>query len=400
MGKEWNREMTYNFDERVPRKGTYSEKWDTGQELFGDPDVLPLWVADMDFRCAPAIVQAVTERAKLGIYGYTSRPKEYLEAITGWLERRHNWNVHPSWLTDTPGVVPALSVAVQVLTEPGDRVILQSPVYNPFYDVIRNNGREVAENPLILKDGRYRMDYDHLESLMQDGAKLLLLCSPHNPGGRVWTREELERVGELCLNYGVKVVSDEIHSDLVFAEYRHVPFASMSEALAGITITCAAPSKTFNIPGLATAYTIIPNVAIRKQFSERIKAQAIGSLNFFGPTATIAAYTQSEEWLDAVLIYIRANRDFAVAYLAEHLPAVVPVLSEGTYLLWLDCRALGWKKAEMKQVMYKEAKIAFTEGSIYGQNGEGFLRINLACPRSLLEEALERFCTAVAAHHA
>lgn len=183
--------MTYNFDEHVTRRGTYSEKWDLGQELFGDPDVLPLWVADMDFRCAPAIVQAVTERAKLGIYGYTSRPKEYLEAITGWLERRHGWNVHPSWLTDTPGVVPALSAAVQALTEPGDQVILQSPVYNPFYDVIRNNGREVAENPLILEDGRYRMNYDHLESLMQGGAKLMLMCSPHNPGdgsgpGRSW----------------------------------------------------------------------------------------------------------------------------------------------------------------------------------------------------------------------
>ncbi|WP_178019453.1 MalY/PatB family protein [uncultured Paenibacillus sp.] len=390
--------MTYDFDERLPRRGTFSEKWDHGRELFGDPDVLPLWVADMDFRCAPAIVEAVTERAKLGIYGYTTRPKEYLEAITGWLERRHGWSVDASWLTDTPGVVPALGVAVQELTEPGDRVILQSPVYNPFYDVIRSNGREVAENPLILEEGRYRMDYVQLESLMQDGAKLLLLCSPHNPGGRVWTRDELERLGELCLKYGVKVVSDEIHGDLIFKEHLHVPFASLSEAHAGITVTCAAPSKTFNIPGLATAYTIISNVAIRKRFAERVQALAIGSLNYFGPSATIAAYTQSEDWLDAVLDYIRDNRDFAVATLAERLPAAVPVLSEGTYLLWVDCRALRWSKAQMKQVMYKEAKIAFTEGSIYGQNGEGFLRINLACPRSLLHEALERFCAAVTAN--
>ncbi|MNW46230.1 Cystathionine beta-lyase PatB [compost metagenome] len=392
--------MTYHFDERLPRRGTYSEKWDLGRELFGDPDVLPLWVADMDFRCAPAIVEAVTERAKHGIYGYTSRPKEYLDAITGWMERRHGWKVDASWLTDTPGVVPALGVAVQVLTEPGDQVILQSPVYNPFYDVIRNNGREIAENPLILENGHYRMDYVQLESLMQGGAKLMLLCSPHNPGGRVWTLEELERLGELCLKYGVKVVSDEIHGDLVFADHRHVPFASLSEAHAGITITCAAPSKTFNIPGLSTAYTLISNVAIRKSFAERIKTLAIGSLNYFGPSATIAAYTQSEDWLDAVLDYIRANRDFAIAYLATHLPAAAPNLSEGTYLLWVDCRALGWDKAQMKQMMYKEAKIAFTEGSVYGQNGEGFLRINLACPRSLLQEALERFCTAAAARNA
>ncbi|MGG3456077.1 MalY/PatB family protein [Paenibacillus rhizolycopersici] len=392
--------MTYHFDERLPRRGTYSEKWDLGRELFGDPDVLPLWVADMDFRCAPAIVEAVTERAKHGIYGYTSRPKEYLDAITGWMERRHGWKVDASWLTDTPGVVPALGVAVQVLTEPGDQVILQSPVYNPFYDVIRNNGREIAENPLILENGHYRMDYVQLESLMQSGAKLMLLCSPHNPGGRVWTLEELERLGELCLKYGVKVVSDEIHGDLVFADHRHVPFASLSEAHAGITITCAAPSKTFNIPGLSTAYTLISNVAIRKSFAERIKTLAIGSLNYFGPSATIAAYTQSEDWLDAVLDYIRANRDFAIAYLATHLPAAAPILSEGTYLLWVDCRALGWDKAQIKQMMYKEAKIAFTEGSVYGQNGEGFLRINLACPRSLLQEALERFCTAAAARNA
>ncbi|MBM6996737.1 pyridoxal phosphate-dependent aminotransferase [Paenibacillus sp. DXFW5] len=392
--------MTYHFDERLPRRGTYSEKWDLGRELFGDPDVLPLWVADMDFRCAPAIVEAVTERAKHGIYGYTSRPKEYLDAITGWMERRHGWKVDASWLTDTPGVVPALGVAVQVLTEPGDQVILQSPVYNPFYDVIRNNGREIAENPLILENGHYRMDYVQLESLMQSGAKLMLLCSPHNPGGRVWTREELERLGELCLKYGVKVVSDEIHGDLVFADHRHVPFASLSEAHAGITITCAAPSKTFNIPGLSTAYTLISNVAIRKSFAERIKTLAIGSLNYFGPSATIAAYTQSEDWLDAVLDYIRANRDFAIAYLAAHLQAAAPILSEGTYLLWVDCRALGWDKAQIKQMMYKEAKIAFTEGSVYGQNGEGFLRINLACPRSLLQEALERFCTAAAARNA
>ncbi|MNO25145.1 Cystathionine beta-lyase PatB [compost metagenome] len=392
--------MTYHFDERLPRRGTYSEKWDLGRELFGDPDVLPLWVADMDFRCAPAIVEAVTERAKHGIYGYTSRPKEYLDAITGWMERRHGWKVDASWLTDTPGVVPALGVAVQVLTEPGDQVILQSPVYNPFYDVIRNNGREIAENPLILENGHYRMDYVQLESLMQSGAKLMLLCSPHNPGGRVWTREELERLGELCLKYDVKVVSDEIHGDLVFADHRHVPFASLSEAHAGITITCAAPSKTFNIPGLSTAYTLISNVAIRKSFAERIKTLAIGSLNYFGPSATIAAYTQSEDWLDAVLDYIRANRDFAIAYLATHLPAAAPILSEGTYLLWVDCRALGWDKAQIKQMMYKEAKIAFTEGSVYGQNGEGFLRINLACPRSLLQEALERFCTAAAARNA
>lgn len=392
--------MTYHLDERTQRRGTQSEKWDHVQELFGDPDVLPLWVADMDFKCPPAVVRAVTERAKLGIYGYTLRTKEYLEAIAGWFLKRHGWRLDPSWLTDTPGVVPALSVAVQTLTEPGDEVILQSPVYNPFYDVIRKNGRKVAENPLVLQDGRYHIDYAQLESLMQNGAKLLLLCNPHNPGGRVWSKEELERLGELCAKYGVKVVSDEIHCDLVFRENRHYPFASLSQAHADMTVTCLAPSKTFNIPGLVTSYTVISNPELRQKFAARIEALAIGSVNYFGPTAAMAAYNESEDWLDAVLDYVYGNRDFTIAYLSEHLPQLSPVLSEGTYLLWVDCRALGLGAAELKRLMYKEAKVAFTEGSIYGSNGEGFLRINLACPRSLLTEALELFTAAVTARKA
>ncbi|MGG6314413.1 MalY/PatB family protein [Paenibacillus macerans] len=389
--------MTYQLDERMPRRGTLSVKWDLGQELFGDAGVLPLWVADMDFKCAPAIVEAVTERAKLGIYGYTTRTQEYLDAITGWFQKRHGWSIDASWLTDTPGVVPAISVAVQAFTEPGDAVILQSPVYNPFYDVILKNGRRVAENPLLLRNGRYDMDYGHLESLMQNGAKLMLLCSPHNPGGRVWSKDELVRLGELCAQYGIKVVSDEIHCDLVFKEHRHYPFASLSPAHADRTVTCLAPSKTFNMPGLESSFTVISNPQMRERFADRIDALAIGSVNYFGPAATIAAYNESEDWVNAVLEYVRSNRDYTVAYLAEHLPQLTPVLSEGTYLLWVDCRALELGSAELKELMYREAKIAFNEGSIYGNGGEGFLRINLACPRALLTEALERFSAAVAA---
>ena len=387
--------MNYRLDERINRRGTWSEKWDTGQQLFGDPDVLPLWVADMDFACAPAIVEAVTERGKQGIYGYTLRPKEYIDAITGWFSRRHDWRVESAWLTDVPGVVPALSIAVQALTEPGDAIIVQPPVYNPFYDVIRRNDRKVAENPLILENGHYRMNYSELEALMQDGAKLLLLCSPHNPGGRVWTREELEEVGSLCTRYGVKVVADEIHCDLVFRGHRHLPFASLSEAHAQMTVACLAPSKTFNIPGLATAFTVIPNPEVRQRFNDRLKALALGSVNYFGPAATMAAYNQSEDWLEAVLQYVQDNRDYAIEYLSSRLPEVEPMPSEGTYLLWVDYRELGLSGTELKRLMYREAKVAFTEGSIYGTNGEGFLRINLACPRSLLTEALERFVAAM-----
>ncbi|MBQ4898295.1 pyridoxal phosphate-dependent aminotransferase [Paenibacillus sp. Marseille-P2973] len=391
--------MTYEFNERTMRRGTLSYKWDQGQTLFGDEEVLPLWVADMDFKCSPAIIQAVTERAAQGIYGYTIRSKDYLNAITGWFQRRHGWNVDESWLTDSPGVVPSLSLAVQSLTEPGDEIILQSPVYNPFYDVIQRNGRKLAESPLLLKNGRYEMDYEKLETLMSGGAKLLLLCSPQNPGGRVWTKEELVRLGDLCVKYDVKVIADEIHCDLVFPGHQHFPFASLSEQFAERTITCLAPSKTFNMPGLSTSFTVISNPRLKRRFDERIHALSIGSVNFFGPPATIAAYNDSEPWLDALLTYVAANQEFAISYLSNHLPALVPVRSEGTYLLWLDCRALGLDSKELKQLMYKEAKIAFNEGSIYGREGEGYLRINLACPRDLLAEALDRFTSAVNARN-
>ncbi|MCA1291979.1 pyridoxal phosphate-dependent aminotransferase [Paenibacillus sp. alder61] len=387
--------MSHDFNERTLRRGTLSYKWDQGENLFGDPEVLPLWVADMDFKCAPAIVRAVNERAAQAIYGYTIRTEEYVQAITGWFRRRHHWDIDAAWLTDSPGVVPSLSIAVQSLTEPGDAVILQSPVYNPFYDVILKNGRKLAESPLLLKENRYEMDYDRLEELMKDGAKLLLLCSPQNPGGRVWTKEELVRLGDLCVKYDVKVVADEIHCDLVLPEHRHFPFASLSEAFAERTVTCLAPSKTFNIPGLQTSFTVISNRELKRKFDRMIEALGIGSVNFFGPSATMAAYNESEDWLDALLGYVKANQEFAVRYLDEHLPELTPVPSEGTYLLWVDCRKLSLSSAELKRLMYKEAKIAFNEGSLYGRNGEGFLRINLACPQDLLKEALDRFSSAV-----
>lgn len=387
--------MSYSFDDRINRKGTQSLKWDQAVILFGGPDVLPLWVADMDFACPPAVVEAVTERSRHGIYGYTVRTDEYSAAITNWFSQRHEWEIKSSWLTDTPGVVPSLSIAVQTLTDPGDEVILQSPVYYPFFDVITHNGRKVAENPLLLRDERYEMDFEHLETLMQSGARLLLLCSPHNPGGRVWTREELERLLSLCVKYNVIVVTDEIHCDLVFEGHKHYPFASLSEEAAGRTITCLAPSKTFNMPGLQTSFTVISNRQLKQKFDQRIQALGIGSVGFFGPPATIAAYNEGGPWLDELLKYVQANHQFAVDYIGQHLPELAPVPSEGTYLLWVDYRKLNLSTSQLKQLMYSDAKVAFTEGSIYGQTGAGFLRINLACPRDLLVEALERFGAAV-----
>lgn len=383
-----------DFNRINDRKHTHSYKWDYVSKLFGSEDVLPLWVADMDFESPPAVKEVLQRRAAEGIYGYSFKPEESTEALIKWYARKHDWQLQEAWITDSPSVVTSLSLAVDLYSEPGSKVILQSPVYYPFYDVIRNNGREVASNPLIERDGRYEMDYDHLEQLMKDGARLLLLCSPHNPGGRVWEREELLKLGELCLRYGVKVVSDEIHCDLVLPGHRHIPFASLSPELAEITITCIAPTKTFNMPGLHISSIVTTNKQMKQAFDQRIKTLSLHMSSFFGPLAMQAAYEHGEAWLDELLQYVQGNVDYAIQYFAEHLPQIKPFRPEGTYLLWIDCRSLGLDVPGLKNLMYKEAKVAFNEGSTFGAEGTGFLRINLACPRAIVQEALQRFCTA------
>lgn len=387
--------MKYDFDRIVDRKNTHSYKWDQLERLFGNPDILPLWVADMDFESPPAVREALLKRAGQGIYGYSVRSKGYVDSILGWFARRHNWELRPDWLSDSPGIVTSLSIAVELFSEPGSPVILQSPVYYPFYDVIRLNGRQVAANPLRLTNGKYEMDYEHLEKLMRDGAKLMLLCSPHNPGGRVWSRSELERLAELCLKYGVMVVSDEIHCDLALPGHRHTPFATLSDEVAAITLTCLAPTKTFNLPGLQTSFIVASNRDIKRNFDRRIKALSLHMTSFFAQDAVQAAYESGDAWLDELLLYLQGNLDFAIAFLNRHLPEIKPMRPEGTYLLWVDCRELGLDAGGLKDLMYRQAGVAFNEGSVFGPEGEGFLRINFACPRSLLERALERFRDAV-----
>lgn len=386
--------MTYDFDRILDRRNTNSYKWDQSERLFGDKDVLPLWVADMDFESPPAVVEALVKRASQGTYGYTVRSESYVNAITGWFARRHGWAIDPKWLTDTPGIVPALSLAVELFSEPGGQVILQSPVYYPFYDVIKMNGREVAKNPLVINNGRYEMDYAHLEQLMQGGAKLMLLCSPHNPGGRVWELGELEKLAELCLKYGVIVVSDEIHCDLALPGHKHIPFASLSDEIAQRTLTTLAPTKTFNLPGLQSSFVAIPNPELKRKFDYRLKTLSLHMMHFFNVDAVSAAYNEGEAWLDELKIYLQGNVDYAIRYLNEELPEVKPMRPEGTYLLWIDCRGLGLDIPGLKDLMFKKAKVAFSEGSVFGTEAEGFLRINLACPRAILQEALERFCGA------
>lgn len=387
--------MKYDFDKRLDRTNKASYKWDQSEKLFGREDILPLWVADMDFEAPKEVVDAITQRAKQGIYGYTVRTQAYYDAIMGWLSRRHGWSIQQDWISSSPGIVPALSLMVLAFTEPGDRIILQSPVYYPFYDVIKMNGRTVVDNSLVLEDGYYTFNYDQLEEQAQAGAKMLLLCSPHNPGGRVWKKEELERIGEICLKYNVLVVVDEIHHDLVFAGHKHVPFASLSEAFLNNSITCIAPSKTFNLAGLQAASIIIPNEQLRHTYNSLLKTLSIHMESFFGLTAIESSYTHGDEWLDQLLNYLEGNLDVLMDFVQKRLPQVKVIKPEGTYLVWMDCTSISNDPKVLKQLMFEKAGVAFSEGSVFGKQGAGYLRVNIACSRSLLLEAMERFSSAV-----
>jgi cystathionine beta-lyase len=388
--------MTFNFDRIIDRSHTHSYKWDQSEKLFGNKDILPLWVADMDFESPPAVQAALQQRVSKGIYGYTIKSETYTNAIVQWFKRRHEWDIKPQWITDSPGIVTSLSLAVELYSEPGSSVIVQSPVYYPFYDVIRMNNREVAINPLLIRNGRYEMDYAQLEQLMINGSKLLLLCSPHNPGGRVWDRDELLQLGALCIKYGVTVVSDEIHCDLILPGHKHTPFASLSEEIADITLTCLAATKTFNLPGLQTSYIVASNSDIKRKFDYRLKTLSLHMAHYLSQDAVQAAYETGDEWLDELLVYIEGNVQLTISYLEQHLPDVKPMRPDGTYMIWLDCRGLGLTVSGLKELMFHKAGVAFSEGSVFGIEGEGWLRINLACPRAYLQTALERFCLAAA----
>lgn len=386
---------TYNFDTVYDRANTASYKWDQSIALFGHEDVIPMWVADMDFPAPAEVVEAIKQRAAHGIYGYTIKTQGYYDAIISWQKRRHQWEIQQEWISTSPGVVPALSILVEILSEPGDQIILQSPVYYPFFEVIRMNGREVVNNELLVENGRYVMDFAKLEAQMAAGAKVMLLCNPHNPGGRVWTREELERLGQLAVKHGVIIVSDEIHGDLTFTGHRHIPLASISEAIAMNTVTCIAPSKTFNLAGLQASNVILPDARIRRLYNHRLKALSLHMESYFGGIATESAYTHGEVWLEQLLIYLEGNLDALVEFFQAQLPQCKVMRPEGTYLVWVDCRAISDQPAELKSLMFDEAKVAFTEGSVFGSGGQGFLRINIACPRSLMLKGLEQFAAAV-----
>lgn len=387
--------MRYDFDKKIDRMNTASIKWDEVENMYGDKEILPMWVADMDFLAPAPVIEALKKRAEHGVFGYTTRSESYLESVVGWMEKRHQWTVEKDWLCHSPGVVSGLSLIVDAFTEPGDKVIVQPPVYYPFTNVVVKHGREVVNNPLKFEEGHYTMDFDDLKQKLDPSVKLLILCSPHNPVGRVWTKEELTKLGDICLEQGVIVVSDEIHFDLIYKDYKHVPFASLSPDFASNSVTCTAPSKTFNLASLQTSNIIIPNDGLRDIYKKELETYSLGLPNAFGVVATEAAYREGDEWLEQCIDYVKGNLDFLTHYLETNLPKIKVIPPEGTYLVWLDCRELGLHEKKLEELMLKQAKVAFDEGYIFGPGGEGFTRINLACPRSVLEEGLRRVEKAV-----
>ncbi len=391
--------MKFDFDKIIDRTGTASFKWDLVDGIFGGTGLLPLWVADMDFESPPEVVAALVQRAKHGVYGYTAPMPEYYQAVADWFDRRHAWRITPEWIVTAPGVMPALNLLIQTFTEPGDGIIVQKPVYYPFMRSIKNNGRRVINNPLKLEGNAYRIDFDDLERKAGDpAARLMILCSPHNPVGRVWTKEELKRIGEICLAHDVLVVSDEIHCDLIFAGHRHVPYGSICSEFLMKSVTCTAPSKTFNLAGLQTANLVIASLDLRQRYNRTIDCLGLRWPNLFGAEALIAAYRHGDKWLDQLMEYLSCNLAFLKEFIAANMPRVRVIEPEATYLVWLDFREFGLDTEALKVLMRKGARLALDDGYVFGSpEGDGFERINIACPRSILEEALTRMREALAA---
>ena len=386
----------YDFDEVIERRGFGSIKWDFTEKYFPEKDILPMWVADMDFRSPGPVIEAMRKAVDHGLFGYAGVPESYCNAVKAWMKKRHNWEIEKEWMVYSPGVVPALHMLITALTDPGDEVIVQPPVYFPFFDAIKCHNREILENPLQLEGSQYIMDLAELKQKITPRTKMMILCSPHNPIARVWKREELERIGEFCLEHNIVVVSDEIHSDLVYTGFKHIPFASISELFAQNCVTCTAASKTFNLPGLQTSNIIIPNPDLRKKFKEMEGGYGFASPNIFGIVATEAAYRYGEEWLTQLLKYLEGNIKFLSDFISQRIPGLKVIQPQGTYLLWLDFRDCGIDQAKLGNFVREDARVALEPGFIFGCKENGFERMNIACPRSTLEEGLHRIERAVA----
>jgi cystathionine beta-lyase len=387
--------MEYNFDEIIDRRDTYAEKYMELEKLYGTSDVIPLWVADMDFKAAKPIVDAIKERTENGIFGYTSRPDSYYEEVCKFQKKRKNWDIDKKLMSFSLGVMPTICMIIKELTNPGDKIIIQTPVYRPFYNAVKEAPRELLESPLKETAGSFIMDYEDIEEKAKQGAKYFILCSPHNPIGRVWSYDELKKLGDICLEYGIKVISDEIHSDLILWGNKHTTFSSISEAFRSITITCVAASKTFNLAGLQSSIVVFPDEGMKAKFDLAWARLHVECNNCFSMAATQAAFEYGEEWLEQLIKYIEGNVTFAMEYLRKYIPSIRPICPEGTYLVWLDCRQLGLNGQQLNKFMVFEAGLAMSAGTYFGKNGEGFMRMNVACPRAILEKALVQLRAAI-----
>lgn len=387
--------MHYDFDEPINRENTGSFKFDYTGEYFGTSDLIPMWVADMDFRTPDFIMEAIRNRTEHEILGYSIRPESFFQAIINWYQHRQNWAIERDWILFSPGVVAALSMAVNAFTREGGKVIVQPPVYHPFFSVVRDNKRELVYNTLIEEEGHYRMDLDDLKQKIDKDTKLLILSYPHNPVGRVWSPAELKELADLCLENNIVILSDEIHSDLVLPPYLHTPLSTLSDEIAQNTVTCVAASKTFNIAGLSSSVVIIPNEKLRAGFSHEVQKGHLFMGNIFGTIAMETAYRKGGKWLDQLLAYLKGNADFLVDYTASNIPAISISQPEATYLAWLDMKSLGMKSKQLREFMTRDAKIGCNDGPSFGPGGTGYQRLNFACPRSTLKKALDQLKQAV-----
>ncbi len=390
--------MTYNFDEIINRENTDAIKLERRKLLFGTDDVLPLWVADMDFRTPNFILEAIKKRIEHPVLGYTAMPANFFERFVAWTQKQHDWQIETQWTGFVPGIVPALALAVQCFTKPGDEVIVQPPVYTPFMNIVNNNGRNLVFNPLKITKGKFEMDFDDLLRKITDKTKMLILCNPHNPGGKVWSLETLKKLDELCAKHKILVVSDEIHADMVLpgnSQIEHIPFAKVSRTAAENSVTFMSPSKTFNMPGLISSFYVIPNSNLYRQFASYLEASEVKFGNIFAYAATVACYTEGNEWRKAMLHYVQENVDYVIGFLNTHIPQIKPMRPDASFLLWLDCTALGMESNELHRFFAQKAGIGLNQGTAFGPGGEYHLRLNVACSKAVLKQAMQQLKNAL-----
>lgn len=382
--------MNFDFDKIIERKGSSCVKWDGMEKFLGAGEALPMWVADMDFLTPGYITEAIIKRANHGIFGYALRDEGYFTSLMSWLERRHQWKVERDWITFCPGVVPAVNMAVLAYTDPGDKIIVQPPVYFPFFTAVTDHNRTLVYNNMEMRNGRLCMDFENLETLAKDGAKMLIISNPHNPGGSVWTKEELTQMAEICLKYEMLIISDEIHCDLIYKPFKHIPVAGLSKEISMQTFTTVAPSKTFNLSGLATSSVIIENENLRKKFNDQVNHMHIGGGNIFGNIASEEAYLNGDIYVDELMDYLAKNVEILEKYVAEYLPKIKVIRPESTFLVWLDCREMNMKDDDLNKFFLHKAKVGMNPGIMFGTGGEGFMRMNIGCPAATLIKGLDQ----------